>query len=112
MRHGNRSEYLVNINRLLSSLSRCSEQVGPPNVIIIESPNRTGAAPWLPCSLFAAVLLVTRCTYADSYWQGGKGGFNVAGSWNPSGGPAGGKSITECGFINVGLIRPGGTVLS
>jgi autotransporter-associated beta strand protein len=57
--------------------------------------------------VFAALLVVARCAFADSYWQGGTSDFNVAGSWNPAGVPTSVNAINDSGSNNVVLIRPG-----
>lgn len=88
------------------------QQVAPPNVIMIKSPNRNEVLSWLCRSLLAAVLFATRCTLADSYWQGGASDFNVANSWNPAGVPTGVNAINDSGSNNVVLIRPGDPVWS
>ncbi len=62
--------------------------------------------------LSAALLLAARCAGADSYWQGGTSDFNVAGSWNPSGVPAGVNAINDSGSNNVVLVRRGDPVWS
>jgi len=59
-----------------------------------------------------ALLLAARCVFADSYWQGGTGDFNVAGSRNPPGVPTGVNAMNDSGSNNVVLVRPGDPVWS
>jgi autotransporter-associated beta strand protein len=60
--------------------------------------------------VFAALLVVAHCAFADSYWQGSTSDFNVANSWNPTGVPTGVNAINDSGSNNVVLIRPGDPV--
>ncbi|MEJ0089847.1 MAG: sugar-binding domain-containing protein [Limisphaerales bacterium] len=60
----------------------------------------------------AKVVLATGSVLADSYWQGGTGDFNIAGSWNPSGVPSGVNAINDSGSNNAVLIRLGDPVWS
>ena len=60
----------------------------------------------------AAILLTSSHALADSYWQGGTSDFAVAGSWNPSGVPAGVNAINDSGSNNVVLTRPGDPIWS
>jgi autotransporter-associated beta strand protein len=66
----------------------------------------------LPCSLLAVMVIAAPSAFADSYWQGGTSGFNVANSWNPAGVPTGVNAINDSGSNNVVLIRPGDPVWS
>jgi len=66
---------------------------------------------WARC-LAAQILLAAGCVLADSYWQGGTGDFNVAGSWNPSGVPTGVNAINDSGSNNIVLIQPGDPIWS
>jgi len=110
MRHGNRLECLVNMNRLTELFEAILQASCPPNVITAKLLNRNEAAPWLSRSLLAALLITARCVFADSYWHGSTSGFNVAGSWNPAGVPTGINAINDSGSNNVVLIRPGDPV--
>jgi hypothetical protein len=65
---------------------------------------------WLGRPLAIALFVVPHCAFADSYWQGGTGGFNVPGSWNPVGVPTSVNAINDSGSNNVVLIRLGDPV--
>jgi autotransporter-associated beta strand protein len=58
------------------------------------------------------LVLATGGACADSYWQGGTGDFNVAGSWTPAGVPAGVNAINDSGSNNVVIVEPGDPVWS
>jgi autotransporter-associated beta strand protein len=60
--------------------------------------------------LTIALLIATRCAFADSYWQGGTGDFDGANSWSPAGVPTGVNAINDSGSTNVVLIRDGDPV--
>jgi autotransporter-associated beta strand protein len=60
--------------------------------------------------MLVVLVIITRCAFADSYWQGGTSAFNVAGSWNPAGVPTGINAINDSGSNNVVLIRSGDPV--
>jgi autotransporter-associated beta strand protein len=79
-------------------------------VTTVNRLNPNEAPSWLPRCLATALLLTASCAFADSYWQGGTSGFNVASSWNPAGIPAGVNAINDSGSNNVVLIRPGDPV--
>src|ERR1043165_51046 len=56
--------------------------------------------------LVAALVFVSGCVFADSFWQGGTSDFNVPASWNPLGIPTGVNAINDSGSNNIVLIRP------
>jgi autotransporter-associated beta strand protein len=52
------------------------------------------------------LLLITHSVFADSYWQGGSGDFNIANSWNPPSVPTEVNAINDSGSNHIVLIRP------
>ena len=70
---------------------------------------KRGYSPQQLCQIII-LLLITRSLFADSYWQGGTGDFNVASSWKPTGVPTGVNAINDSGSNHIVLVQTGDPV--